>query len=203
VHDRLEKFSLKLTQNQLTLHECSIQIRTLREAFESGIQYTCFFHYKRDKVALLNKVTSDWSDVLKKLKHLKADITASVDCYALDLHLASVFHLMLVMENGVQMFGKKLGVDLAKPNPGRRVKELTWDQVLNNINPKLKSMPQDTVAKKRKYEKYSAVQSYLYGVKDAWRNPTMHPRDNGYTPTQNLDLINHVRSFMTELVHIL
>jgi hypothetical protein len=202
VHDRLEIFQRNLRLVGLTWHECSIQMRTLREAFQSGIQYECFFRYKREDVRLLSTIPSDWSDILTKMD-VTEHITAAIDCYALEHHSASVFHLMLIMERGVQAFGKKLGVDLVKKNPGRRVTELTWDQILNEVNPKLKAVPQDTVARKRKHEKYSAVQAYLYGVKDAWRNPTMHPRDEGYTRLQNLDLINHVRSFMTELAEIL
>jgi hypothetical protein len=31
----------------------------------------------------------------------------------------------------------------------------------------------------------------------------MHPREQGYTPMENLNLIHHVRSFMTELARVL
>jgi hypothetical protein len=202
VHDRIELFHSQLRRD-LVFQECAIQLRTLKEAFDSGIQYASFFHYKRDRAALLNRAPSDWAEVIGKIADLKDNVIAAVDCYALDHNLASVFHLMLIMERGVQAFGKKLGVDLVKENPGKRVSELTWDQILNNMNPRLRGMPQDTVAKKRRHEKYSAVQAYLYAVKDAWRNTTMHPRDSGYTSPQNLDLLTHVRSFMTGLAHVL
>jgi hypothetical protein len=107
------------------------------------------------------------------------------------------------MEAAVQAFGKKLGVNLVKKNPGKRISELSWEQILNEINPKLKAMPQKTSSQKLRYEKFSAIQSYLYGVKDAWRNPTMHPRDKGYTEPQARDILDHVRSFMTELAEII
>ena len=166
VHDRIDLFQRQLKRG-LVFQECAIQLRTLKEAFDSGIQYIGFFHYKREKNALLNKASSDWAKVLAKLSDLKDNINAAVDCYALDHNLASVFHLMLIMERGVQAFGKKMGVDIVKNNPGKRVSELTWDQILNNMNPRLNAMPQGTAAKKRRHEKYSAVQAYLYAVKDA------------------------------------
>jgi hypothetical protein len=112
-----------------------------------------------------------------------------------------VFHLMRVMEVGVQRFGKKLGVSLTKLS-ANRLTELTWHQILDALNPKLKALPQATKAGKAKYEKLAAIQSYLYGVKDAWRNPTMHPRKTGYGDLETVNLVGHVRAFMNELASV-
>jgi hypothetical protein len=111
---------------------------------------------------------------------------------------------MRVMEAAVQVFGKKLGATLVKSAaPGKRVSELTWDQILNELNPKLRGLPQNTLHRKRRHEKLAAAQSYLYGVKDAWRNPTMHPRLEGYNELQTKNIMNHVRSFLTEFAPLL
>jgi hypothetical protein len=126
------------------------------------------------------------------------DLGEASKCLALGRYTACVFHLMRVMEIAVQAFGKKLDVHLVKIVPGKRVTELTWEQILNELNPKLRAMPQNTVKQKRLHEKYASVQSYLYGVKDAWRNPTMHPRLEGYNELQAKDIMNHVKSFLTE-----
>jgi hypothetical protein len=64
-------------------------------------------------------------------------------------------------------------------------------------------MPQRTAEGKAKYEKFVAIQSYLYGVKDAWRNLTMHPRKMGYSDLEALNIINQVRSFMNELASVI
>ena len=131
------------------------------------------------------------------------DLVEASKCMALGRYTACVFHLMRVMEFAVQKFGQKLGINLTKVNPGRRVSELTWEQILNEINPKLKAMPQDTLQRKRRHEKYKSVQSYLYGVKDAWRNPTMHPRLGGYNELEARNIMNHVRSFLVEFATLL
>ena len=131
------------------------------------------------------------------------DLSEASKCLALGRYTACVFHLMRVMEVAVQAFGKKLGVNLIKIAPRKRVSELTWEQILNEINPKLKALPQNTIKRKRLHEKYSSVQSYLYGVKDAWRNPTMHPRLEGYSELQAKDIMNHVKSFLTEFSPLL
>lgn len=83
-------------------------------------------------------------------------------CLALGRYTACVFHLMHVMEVAVQVFGKKLRVDIVKSAPaGKRVRELSWDQILNALNPKLRALPQNTEKQKRRHEKFSAAQSYL------------------------------------------
>jgi hypothetical protein len=195
VHDRIETFQQKM-RFPLSHVDCTAELRALREAFEAGIRYICFYHYPNDKSSLVKRVQGDWAIVLNKFEGMRSDIVAAVDCYALDHNSASVFHLMMIMEKAVQAFGRKLKVNLVKKYPGRRVSELTWEQILNELNPKLKAIPQSTVVQKRRHERLSAIQAHLYAVKDAWRNPTMHPRDTGYTAPQNLDLLNHVRTFM-------
>jgi hypothetical protein len=125
-------------------------------------------------------------------------------CLALGRYTACVFHLMRAMEVAVQVFGKKLGVNLVKLVPkAKRVSELSWDQILNELNPRLSALPQNTVPRKRRHEKFSAAQSYLKGVKDGWRNPTMHPRPEGYNELQARDIMNHVRSFLTEFAPLI
>ena len=44
---------------------------------------------------------------------------------------------------------------------------------------------------------------FLYLVKDAWRNPTMHPRKTGYNDLETLNLPNQLRSFMNELASVI
>jgi hypothetical protein len=98
---------------------------------------------------------------------------------------------------------KRLGVNIVKRNSGRNISELTWQNILDEINPRIKALPRKTLVQKRKFEKFSAAQSYLYAVKDAWRNPIMHPRASGYNDTQTNDILNQVRAFMHELAGII
>ncbi len=172
-------------------------MRTLREAIQHDLSYRYFYYYPHDKARLILQVTVDWADTMKALP-VKTEIEAAVDCYAIGHNLGCVFYLMRVMEIGVQKFGKLLKVKLTKKTKDR-IMDLTWHEILNGLNPKLGAMPRKTVTAKERHERYSAIQSYLYGVKDAWRNPTMHPRRSGYSDLETLNLINHVRSFMNEL----
>lgn len=202
VCDRAEIFKRKL-QNAIFHHDFLYEIRALREAFESNMNYKCFYAYPDDKAALLRNIEEEMGGVFSKMPEVKSDMISSVDCYAVGHNLACVFYLMRVMEVSVHRFGKKMKIDLIKMHPGRRVSELSWEQILNDITPVIKKMPQGTLSQKRKYERHAALQSYLYGVKDAWRNPTMHPRAVGYNELQARDILNHVKSFLVNFSKIL
>jgi hypothetical protein len=180
-----------------------IEMRALRETIEGEIAQKNFYYYPRDKADLLRRFESDWNGVIGLSKPIRDEAFAAVDCFAMGHNTAAVFHLMRAMEMAVQKFGLQLKVNLTKKNPGKRLCELSWDNVLNELSPKLKGLSQKTVSQKRRYEKYVSVQAHLYNVKDAWRNPTMHPRTEGYNDLQARDILNHVRSFMTELAGIL
>ena len=199
-HDRIDRFIVAM-RSTMSVPDYQSQIRTLREAFENGLQYQYFYRYPAERAKLLMLVPADWDSSIKAFPSIKDEIEAAIDLYAMGHNLACVFHLMRIAEIGVQRLGKKLGVSLTKLS-ANRLSDLTWHQILDAINPKLKALPQKTAVGRAKHEKYSAIQSYLYGVKDAWRNPTMHPRKSGYNDLETLNIINHVRSFMNELASI-
>lgn len=200
IRRRIESFGTTIEAKTTRWADYDAECRFLADALLVECDQQYFHHYQPEKAALLKSFIDDWNIQDGNLRQpVREHALAAVDCYALDHSTACVFHLMMAMEIGVRTFGTKLGVDLAVVQPGRKVHELTWNQILDALNPKFKALPQGTVAEKRKYEKYSAVQTYLYRVADAWRNPTMHPRDSGYNGLEALNIINLVRPFMHEL----
>ena len=202
VQDRVDLFRLRLRIGVVSLHDFLAEVRVLRETFDKGLKFQYFDRYSDEKAHILLERDRDWGAAFAKFPELKEGIVAALDCYAVGHYLASVFYLMRVMETAVQIFGKTLGVNLVKKHPGRKVSELNWEQILNDLNPKLKAIPQTTERLKRRYEKFAAMQSHLYNVKDAWRNPTMHPRPEGYSDRQCEDVILNVRSFLSQFAEI-
>jgi len=175
------------------------EVRTLHEALQDDLNYKGFYYYPDAKRAVLQRLDADWDRTLLAFKTLRPDLEGALDCYAVGHSLACVFYLMRVMEAGVQRLAKRLKAPLTATTKGGRLTDLTWHQILDGLNPKLRALPQDTPARRARHERFSAIQSYLYAVKDAWRNPTMHPRKEGYSDLEALNVINHVRSFMNEL----
>ena len=112
------------------------------------------------------------------------DISEAAKCLALDRNTACVFHLMRAMERALKVLGLKLGLQNV---------DIEWGPLLGAIDDKIKAMP--TGAHK---DKWSGCRANLYHVKQAWRNPTMHPKET-YTNTQARDVLNAVRAFMQQL----
>ncbi len=128
-------------------------------------------------------------DVANALPLLIEDISEAGKCLALKRSTAAVFHLMRVMESGVQALGSKLGVVL--------VDEKVWQIILDQINSAVKSLGKDPAAKL-----YASAAAHLYTVKIAWRNEVMHPKAT-YTLEEADAILRAVRVFMNDLVRLL
>jgi hypothetical protein len=128
-------------------------------------------------------------EVEDKLAKVIEDISEAGKCLGLRRSTAAVFHLMRIMEVGVQALGTKLGVTLAN--------EKMWQVILDQINVKVKALGNDPMAKE-----YAAISAHLYNVKLAWRNETMHPKAT-YTAEEAEGIFASVRAFMKELIGVL
>jgi hypothetical protein len=129
-------------------------------------------------------------DVEDMLPSIIEDISEAGKCLGLRRPTAAVFHLMRIMEVGVQKFGEKLGVVDAE--------KLVWQVILDQINKAIsKFSPKDDLTKK-----YSEISAHLYHVKLAWRNETMHPKVT-YTEEEAEGIFRAARSYMRELVGVL
>ena len=96
---------------------------------------------------------------------------------------------MRVMETGVQEFGNKLGVSLAK--------DKNWQNILDEVNKAIKALP----LKDPKTVELSQTAANLYTVKLGWRNQVMHPKDT-YTLEEAESILDAVKSFMVQLSKI-
>ena len=108
------------------------------------------------------------------------------NCYATGRGTACVFHLMRIMEVGVQALGTRLGVPLAD--------EKNWQDIMNRVNKAIGALP----PKDATTIELSHVAANLYAVKLAWRNEVMHPNDK-YTLEEARDLMGQVKLFMGQL----
>lgn len=130
------------------------------------------------------------SSITDKVPRIVEDVAEAGKCYGLSRFTAAVFHLMRVMEVGVQELGKKLQVKLTT--------EKNWQNILDEVNKAVKALP----PKKRKAKQYAAISAYLYAVKLAWRNEVMHPKAT-YTDEEARQVFESVRAFMSELSRVL
>lgn len=127
--------------------------------------------------------------VVTKLPTAAFDLDEGAKCLSFGRSTAAVFHLMRVMEIGVQKFGDKLGVML--------VSEKNWQNILDQVNPPIKAL-----GKAPEAAKYASIAAHLFNVKLAWRNEVMHPKAT-YTPEEANRIYQAVEAFMTDLVGVL
>jgi hypothetical protein len=125
-----------------------------------------------------------------KFPSIYFDMVEAGNCYAMGRGTACVFHLMRIMEVGVQEFGKRLGISLAA--------EKNWQNILDGINKAIKTLP----SKAAGTVEMSQASANLYAVKLAWRNEVMHPNDK-YTLEEAKNLIGQVKLFMGQLATII
>ena len=114
------------------------------------------------------------------------DIRKAGSCYALGQEDACVHHLMLVLERGLNALAVEVGVPYQRTN---------WQNIIDQIANKLKSVPR---GKDRDF--YLEVNAQFGFLKDAYRNHSEYVRDEHYDMPKALSILNHVRSFMQELV---
>jgi hypothetical protein len=114
-------------------------------------------------------------------------------CFALGRWTAAVFHLMRVTEQGIRHWAKKLKTNINTNRP--------WGNILQDIEPAIRALP--TKTSKQQDFKYSCEQlkASLHAVKDAWRNPTMHPKAT-YTEEEAKEIFDNVKSFMRRLADV-
>lgn len=141
------------------------------------------------KVELWNK-QFPFGESAQKLAGSAEDIREAAYCFALTRWTACVFHLMRVMEIGVQKLGDKLGV--------RLVEEKNWQNILDEVNKAIKSLDQ----KAERTKQLQAAAAHVFAVKVAWRNEVMHPKAT-YTEEEADAIFKNVNTFVNHLVEII
>ena len=168
----------------------STKLEQLSSIVESELSSRLFVHVPQVGAAYYDQKELLGKEVIERFPTIQYDMVEAGNCYALGRSTACVFHLMRIMEVGVQEFGTKLGVALTN--------DKNWQNILDEINKAIKALPPKapgTVA-------MSQASANLYSVKLAWRNEVMHPNDT-YTLEEAEDLIRQVKLFMVQLAGII
>lgn len=153
------------TDEKATVGDMMDAITHLERTIAWEMEDRLFTYIPPERAARYNRTELFGKDVNAKFPTIQFDLVEAGNCYATGRGTAVVFHLMRIMETGVQAFGTKLGVALTD--------EKNWQNILDEINKKIKSLP----PKDRTTVEVSEAAANLYAVKLAWRNEVMHPKD--------------------------
>jgi hypothetical protein len=177
-------------KEKITVKEWQEMIPEIQSRIQDEMEENLFMFIPPDRAGRYNKPELLGQEVNKKFSTIQYDAVEAGNCYAAGRSTAVVFHLMRIMEVGVQEFGTKLGVTLTG--------EKNWQNILDEINKAIKALDQKAPATKE----FAAVSANLYSVKLAWRNEVMHPKDT-YTLEEADNLIRQVKIFMEQLAKVI
>ncbi len=201
--EALNLFGLTLSRKSLqryAQHEKNGLIRTIEEIrqfsseldgrLKDELESVWFMYLPKEQADLYNNLQPFGSEVNSKFPNENDDIEEAAKCLATKRSTATVFHLMRVMEAGVQSLGAKLGIQLTQ--------EKVWQNILEEINKAINKMKPATSEDKELQASYAESSAYLFNVKLAWRNPVMHPKAK-YTEEEAEQIFLHVKTFMRHL----
>lgn len=136
-------------------------------------------------------------EVILAFPNVRDDVISAAKCQAFELWTASVMHTMRVAEAGVGAFADYLPVPRGQTWGGtiQEVLKALDDAKGNKGQPKLKLRLSNDASFK---QWASEVASYLNFVKDAFRNPAMHP-DLTFDRDQAIAIRDNTRAFMRAL----
>jgi hypothetical protein len=109
-------------------------IPELQHRIQDEMTENLFMFIPPDRAAYYNKPELLGKNTNARFSTIQYDVTEAGNCYASGRSTAVVFHLMRIMEVGVQEFGNKLGVVL--------VNEKNWQNILDEINKAIRALDQ-------------------------------------------------------------
>jgi hypothetical protein len=180
----------KIEQPDFTMGEACRLFEQLGNVIQWEMQTVLFFHLPSSQAEFYDKKELFGSKVSERFPNLESDVVEAGNCLALGRGTACVFHLMRVMETGVQELGSFLGIGGAY--------EKNWQPILDGVNKAIRVLPH----KGPHTAALSEVAANLYSVKLAWRNEVMHPKAT-YTAEEAKDVLRQVKLFMGNLVDVL
>jgi hypothetical protein len=163
----------------------------LLSRLQDNLNAEYFFHLTKSDVSFFMNKEPFGSLVSVKFDNAREDIEEAAKCLALQRPTACIFHLMRVLELGVQALGKKMKIKIEP-------KEQTWYQIILHVNKAIEALPSKMASEMKKKSSYAEAASHLQSVRLAWRNEVMHPKQT-YTRQEAHDIFNTTRVFMISL----
>jgi hypothetical protein len=176
-------------------NEISILIRELRINLIADLESSCFLVIDPHNREFYEIKTPPFGiEVQNKFPKAGLDIDAASRCYALDEWTACVFHLMRVVEHGLNWLAKA-----ARVEPEKRGRK-NWYEIIKSIDERLLELKKkrNTPKKVAFVQAASKAAAQASHFKDAWRNHVVH-EGIGYDKNSGMAVWHAVNGFMRAL----
>ena len=188
----------------ITFEKLKTSIAQLRTTIPLEMSKLKFAYVPPEKARFLEKMNDDWGNVWDRFKSTKDHAIHGVECYALGLNTACVYHMMMVLEPGLKALAIALNV---------KYNLETWRRIIHDIEDAIHGMvlaasktppgtkaPSARAAARRRDDLtlYSEAAKEFTYFRVAWRNHTAHGRA-WYDEHDAARVLEHVRDFMVRL----
>lgn len=177
-----------------TLETVGQAVKHLLSRIQDELSSQHYFHLDQQDVPFYVADHPFGLCVSEKFGTATEDVSEAGKCLALQRPTACVFHLMRVMERGVQALGRKVKVKI-------KVRDQTWHQIMIHVSNAVVKMPIKTSAQRTRKSKYAEAAAHLQSVRLAWRNEVMHPKQT-YTRQEAFDIFSASKVFMAYLAEL-
>jgi hypothetical protein len=194
--NRIERVMVLLRDPHRIKHEqIANELKILKETADDEIMYRYFYHYPVAKAKKLRAFEGEWSESNASFPSARESALNATDCYAIGQSDACVFHCMQVLESGLRVLAKNVGLKFDTQQ---------WQNIINEVESKISIMRKNGIPDLSKAEKdrrlqflSEAAKEFSY-FKDGWRNFVAHGHDK-YDDPKALSVLEHTRAFMNHL----
>jgi hypothetical protein len=191
---RIDRIKGKITTSPVKNDFLYQQLADLIEIVEDEGDQQLVFHIEPKKAIQFpeSSDTNLWRPSQDSFPSADADMYSATCCYLYDENTACVFHLMRVLEAGLRVLAKAVGLTFDKQN---------WHNIIEEIESAIErernTLPKGPERDQRLTFLSAAAKEFFY-FKDGWRNHVSHNRSS-YDEHQALGAMEHVRAFMNHL----
>ncbi len=175
-----------------------VHLEHVQRAFNEQIGDIRFLGLAKDRAEFYGNVGLFGLNVMCAFPSAGTDIKSALNCLALELNTACVFHLMRVAEVGLRALARDRQVQF----PKAPIELASWEEIIRKLEDAEERIHQypKTLHREQQYEFYHGALMEVRRFKNVWRNNIMHARDD-YDRNQALSVFNHVRDFMIVLAN--
>jgi hypothetical protein len=177
---RIEFIASELRQ-PMSWGRLKMQIEVLKQAIDHELRYRRFAFVPVAKATILDHVQIDWSTVWAKFPSSEKDARWATEAYALGLNAASVYHMMMVLEIGLDALAGTFKVKYERRNWANIIQDIENEIVAASTSgrtPAGSKPPTPSVAARRRDDLtlFATVAKEFTYFREAWRNHAAHGR---------------------------
>src|ERR1035441_4239104 len=182
--------------NQHTYGEVRSTVINLSAIFQQELNRHVFLHVDSENSRYMLSVDDGIRnppfgfETARSFPHALRDMLLAGNCFACGYNDACVFHLMRVLEKGLEALAGVFSEPFKYEN---------WHHVIERLESKIRKIdPSLGQGWKEQQKFYAETACEFMFFKDAWRNHVMHGRDE-FDPERAKNIYDHVCGFMKQL----